>query len=126
MGSQRSFIWRNSGRPYSLVMWPASTDVPAACMSTGKCGTLFIPTSGFSSFCMKWATWFCRAWMRKRWDEWAFKEYAKRGKSLKRVVHALIDVLAFHDPYGNPIWEHYERGNAQLERAKAWDLKLNQ
>lgn len=52
-------------------------------------------------------------------DEWAFKEYAKRGHSLKESVYALSKVLSGKNP------EHYWRVYQQLERAKAYDRKHN-
>lgn len=52
----------------------------------------------------------------KEVDEWAFREYAKRGYSLKEAVYSLTDLLK-----GNNL-EHYERIKNQLERAKDYDF----
>tara|TARA_R110001606_G_scaffold18895_1_gene70210 strand:- start:241 stop:624 length:384 start_codon:yes stop_codon:yes gene_type:complete len=52
-------------------------------------------------------------------DDWAFKEYAARGYSLKESVKALTRLLSFAGR------EHTERANLQLARAKAFDRRVN-
>jgi hypothetical protein len=48
-------------------------------------------------------------------DEWAHKEYLKRGYSLKQSVYALTQILRFSKD------EDYIRANLQLQRAKQYD-----
>jgi hypothetical protein len=52
-------------------------------------------------------------------DQWAFEQYAKLGGSLKESVKSLTRVLNYQNP------EHYERTQAQLERALKFDSKFN-
>jgi hypothetical protein len=50
-------------------------------------------------------------------DDWAFREYVKRGYKLSESVYALTKVLSFSTG------EHYERAEAQLRRAQEYDRK---
>lgn len=52
-------------------------------------------------------------------DDFAFKQYAKMGLSLKDSVDAMAQVLS----YANP--EHYNRTVVQLQRALDYDHKVN-
>lgn len=52
-------------------------------------------------------------------DQWAFDQYAKLGGSLKESVKSLTRVLNYKNP------EHFERTQAQLERALKFDSKFN-
>ena len=45
-------------------------------------------------------------------DRWAFKQYVKTGRSLKKAVHALSRVLKHHNP------DHSDRIKRQFYRAK--------
>lgn len=53
----------------------------------------------------------------KKVDEWAFREYQKRGYRLSQSIYALTKVLNFNNP------EHLERANLQLQRAQKADTK---
>jgi hypothetical protein len=50
-------------------------------------------------------------------DEWAHREYLKRGYSLKQSVYALTRILRFNRD------EDLRRANAQYRRALAYDNK---
>lgn len=52
-------------------------------------------------------------------DAWAFKEYAKRGYSLKASVKALTSILNDQNP------EHNWRMYLQLRRAEKYDYEVN-
>lgn len=52
-------------------------------------------------------------------DEFAFKHYARKGRSLKKSISGLTHYLGFNRP------EHYDRLYAQFNRAAAWDYHQN-
>jgi hypothetical protein len=52
-------------------------------------------------------------------DRYAFYRTASKNRSLKEIMHALIDVLDERDP------EHDLRVQKQWERAKIWDKYIN-
>jgi len=52
-------------------------------------------------------------------DMVAFREYVKRGYSLKQSVYALTKLLNFKNR------EHFERANLQMQRAAAHDYLVN-
>lgn len=52
-------------------------------------------------------------------DRYAFQAYAQSGKPLSKSITALTRLLHFNNP------EHYDRVNAQLRRAFAFDYFIN-
>ncbi|MEQ8628104.1 hypothetical protein [Ekhidna sp.] len=55
----------------------------------------------------------------KEVDDWAFREYAKRGYRLSQSIYALTRLLNYDNP------EHLERTLLQIARAKHYDRTVN-